>query len=533
MVFTPRQPLDLASIGVSSSAPRAVPLDALVAVAERLVDGAVVGRIALVVPLFVAGLAAARLLARAELAGRLAACSFAIWNPYVVERLALGQWALLWSYAALPVVVLAASRGRGVRGWAALTLAVAAASITPTGGLIALATAVATALACRRRGRQLAGIVASAVVLQLPWVVPALVGSAASTSDPGAVAAFAARDEFGGGAVLALLGGGGVWNAEVVPVSRGGALPWLGLIVLAAIAWYGRSRLVALIGGRPAAALAGLAAAGLVIAAASSIPGADAIVRAAVAHVPGAGLLRDAQKWVLPLVALEALLAGAAIDRLARRMHAVNWRAVLLVAAAASPLLLLPDAAAPVHATVSPVRYPSDWATVANRLDDEGGTAVVVPFSSYRAFAWAPGRGSVLDPAPRLLPVSTIVSDRLAVSGRLLAGEDSRAADVASALRSGALPYRLAGLGVRWVVVERDTPGAVPSLAGLRPVSVGSSVALYEVPGPIVELRPTRGRTYSVLAADAIAVSILLAAAGLAAFSRRNRRDPVLPSGQH
>ncbi|MEO9138057.1 MAG: hypothetical protein ABI345_03230, partial [Jatrophihabitans sp.] len=60
MVFTPRQSLDLASIGVSSSAPRAVPLDALVAISESLVNGAVVGRIALVLPLLVAGLAAAR-----------------------------------------------------------------------------------------------------------------------------------------------------------------------------------------------------------------------------------------------------------------------------------------------------------------------------------------------------------------------------------------------------------------------------------------------------------------------------------------
>src|SRR5664279_1682421 len=62
MVFTPRQPLDLASIGLSSAAPRAVPLDALVALAEKVLDGAVVGRLALVLPLVAAGLGAARLL---------------------------------------------------------------------------------------------------------------------------------------------------------------------------------------------------------------------------------------------------------------------------------------------------------------------------------------------------------------------------------------------------------------------------------------------------------------------------------------
>src|SRR4051812_14916263 len=59
MVFTPRQPLGLAAIGVSSAAPRAVPLDALVALAERIMDGAVVGRLAVVLPLVGAGIGAA------------------------------------------------------------------------------------------------------------------------------------------------------------------------------------------------------------------------------------------------------------------------------------------------------------------------------------------------------------------------------------------------------------------------------------------------------------------------------------------
>ncbi|MDQ1722650.1 MAG: hypothetical protein QOI26_2384, partial [Pseudonocardiales bacterium] len=62
MVFTPHQPLTLQSFGLGSVAPRAVPLDAVVALASRAVDGAVLGRIALLAPLLLAGWGCARLL---------------------------------------------------------------------------------------------------------------------------------------------------------------------------------------------------------------------------------------------------------------------------------------------------------------------------------------------------------------------------------------------------------------------------------------------------------------------------------------
>ena len=102
MVFTPRQPLSWASVGLGSSSPRAVPVDAVVSLLSKLVDGAVIGRVALAFPLLAVGIGAAWLLADSRLFGGIAATSMAIWNPYVLERLALGQWALLWAYAALP-----------------------------------------------------------------------------------------------------------------------------------------------------------------------------------------------------------------------------------------------------------------------------------------------------------------------------------------------------------------------------------------------------------------------------------------------
>ena len=63
-----------------------------------------------------------------ELHAWLAAAGVTVWNPFVVERLALGQWALLTSYAALPWLLRALAHPRDgtmsgvgpVVGWAAL-----------------------------------------------------------------------------------------------------------------------------------------------------------------------------------------------------------------------------------------------------------------------------------------------------------------------------------------------------------------------------------------------------------------------------
>jgi hypothetical protein len=517
MVFTPRQPLDLASVGLSSASPRAVPLDALVALSGRVVDGAVVARLAVVLPLLAAGVGAAALLHRASLPGRLAACGWAIWNPYVVERLALGQWALLWGYAALPWIVLATTRGRG---WLARALAIAAASITPTGGVLAAVTAVTTAATTRQPQRDVLRTAALAVVLQLPWIVPALVSTSSSTSDPRGVAAFASRAEHPGGAVLSLLGGGGIWDADVVPGSRDSALPWLALVLLAAAAYAARHRLVDLLGRRVLLALGWLAGVGLVLALASSLPGLDAVVRGVVQHVPGAGLLRDAQKWVAPLVLVEALVVGAAADALATRPALRPWRLPVWIAALALPVLLLPDAAATLRPTLEPVHYPHDWAAVAKAAD--GGQATVLPFASYRAFAWV-SAPSVLDPAPRLLRIGTVVDDRLSVSGRLLTGEDSRARRLAAAFGSGSdLPRRLAAEGIRWVVVEHGTPGSVPDLSGLEMTVTGRDVSLYRVPGAVRSRQPSTAATAAVLAADGLAL-VTLAALLMSTLVRRRR----------
>ena len=105
--------------------------------------------------------------------------------------------------------------------------------------------------------------------------------------------------------------------------------------------------------------------------------------------------------------------------------------------------------------------------------DDGGGTVLLLPYSAYRAPAWN-GGVPVLDPLGRYLEQPYVASDDLIVDDAVIAGEDPHAADVRAALTAGLGPAelakRLAALGIRWVVTEKDAPvdayGPAPLLAG-------------------------------------------------------------------
>jgi hypothetical protein len=538
MVFTPRQPLTEQSFGLGSVAPRAVPLDAVVALASRLVDGAVLGRLALLAPLLMAGWGCARLSRVSSLPGLLTVAGFAVWNPFVIERLALGQWALLWAYGALPWVVLAASRFSAEpsapggspsprKGWAAtergsgwlqptstLVCWLAVCAITPTGALIGAG--VAVVVAGSRQVKRLAPVLAVAVLVQLPWLAPALTSAAGATSDPRGVAAFAARSERPGGAWASLLGLGGIWSSEATPASRAGLLGHLSTVAVLAALLFGLPALRAAVGQRLWRRLALLGLAGLALAVAGTLPGLAAALRWAVRELPGAGLLRDGQKWLMPFVLLAVLSAGAAVQRLTDRLagRAPGWPLVL--AALALPLVLLPDAMATLKAPLTPVRYPQRWQQVADQVRGSSSAVLVLPFGSYRSFGWAPGR-TVLDPAPRWLPAETVVDDRLVVSGEVLGGEDPAARRLAGLLESGptaaALASGLAGQGIGWVVREADTPGPpVPDLSRLQPMLTGDAVELYRVPGQVRAAPDQSARRRLVLWLDLVCAAVLAVA---------------------
>ncbi|HEX2155531.1 MAG TPA: hypothetical protein VHS79_00885, partial [Actinomycetes bacterium] len=305
MVFVPRPEVARGLLGLDTAVARAVPADLLVALASRLVPAALVQQLVLA-GVFVGGAAgAARLAPSRSLAARAAAAVLYAWNPFLYERLVMGHWGLLVSYAALPWVARAAldlrlGKDRSVPRLV-LSLALAAAG-NPSGGLLAALVALGVAAAPpwgvvdsrenrsgesatlplrggapRKAGfrpaRRAALVATVALVVNAPWLVPSVLRPGGVPVRTEGVEAFAARADGPLGTVGSLVGLGGIWNALAVPPGLG-SWPWLGgFVVVLAVAVAG----LPLLGRRwpPGAAVGLLAAAGagLMLAAAPALPG--------------------------------------------------------------------------------------------------------------------------------------------------------------------------------------------------------------------------------------------------------------------
>src|ERR1022692_4920751 len=188
MVFVPRPPLGAADLGLAGGPPRAVPSDLVVALAARVIPAEYGNKIILLSLFVLACTGAAALLAAGPLqrdAGRRPALLAQLvagvgysWNPFVAERLIIGQWALLLGYAGLPWVLREICRDdQRIRpGWLAATMipaAVGGFAAMSVSALAAVPAACCGQVAWLARFRRLAIVLGIFAVLSLPWLIPA------------------------------------------------------------------------------------------------------------------------------------------------------------------------------------------------------------------------------------------------------------------------------------------------------------------------------------------------------------------------
>ncbi|MEU8423432.1 hypothetical protein AB0C15_21405 [Micromonospora sp. NPDC048835] len=530
MVFVPRQPLTWDLVAPAQTLPRAVPMDALVSLVTQVVPGWLVQRLALAGAILLAAVGAGRLVPTDRRAVRLFAAVAYAWTPYLAERLLIGQWGLLLAYAALPWLVRATLDLRAGRAGALarVVLAAAPAAITPTGGVIALGTVLVltsdrmraprSMLVSQRmhphRSRQ---ALAAVGVLNAPWVVAALVTGAGGSSDPAGVAAFAARSENWAGPLVALAGTGGIWSAQATPASRAAPLVPVATVVLLILAGVGAGLLRRRLTPGGAARLAVLAGVGCLLAALGVLPGGDTALRWAVVHLPGAGLLRDGQKFLAPYALLLVVCAALGAERLVARIDR-EVAGVVLVGLLLMPVAVLPDLAFGGAGRLRPVSYPAEWQRVAEYIEEDPGEILALPLSAYRAYPWNPGR-VVLDPAPRYLPGTVLTDDTLRVGDVAVAGENPRVGEMRRALAEGR-PVRTTG--VRWVLVQREVTGEVDDqvLGGLVRVHDGPFLTLYRNPETVLPPSPSGPARLAVVAALCAALLVVVAAA-VSALHRR------------
>jgi hypothetical protein len=463
MVFVPSPPISAALLGLTGGPPRAVPSDAVVAVLSLAVPADLVQKMILILIFVLACSGAAALLSRGWVLARgdnppvLAAAAAGVyyaWNPFVAERLLIGQWALLLGYAGLPWVVRSLCTGerRLSPGRLCAALLPAAVGGFAAMGISALAAVPAAWFAGdrRARGRRLATVLVILALLSLPWLIPSL--AVPVHTDPRGVQAFAARADTPFGRAGSLLMLSGIWNAETVPRGYGGvpSVVWL-LVVLVAVCGYvliARPRRIC--PGLGVAALAGLAIAAIGV----TSPG-RAVLRDLVAAWPGFGVLRDGQQYAAPLALAEAIGLGAAVAWV-MGAGASRAAAALGVMAMLAPVLLLPGMAWGSAGRLTPAQYPADWSRARLIIDGDrhAGTAVLLPWAAYRRYRWNGGE-AVYDPWSRLLRREVIANDALQVGRQTVAAESTDSIRLGRVIAlPGALTRPLRAAGVRYVIVD-------------------------------------------------------------------------------
>jgi hypothetical protein len=280
------------------------------------------------------------------------------------------------------------------------------------------------------------------------------------------------------------------------------------VLVTVAIALAGLKPLAARWGTPPVRALFLLGVAGVLLASLATLPSGDAVLDFATRHLPGAGLLRDAQKWVawwaLPL----AMGFALAIEAAAAKLQTRQGRTGLVAAAALFPILTMPDLAWGGWGRLGTAQYPDDWRAVSEVLGGDGrpGDVLALPLSAFRGFAWNADR-TQLDPAPRALPKPVLMDDTLQVGADRITGEDPRIGDV----RAATSAEELTRGGIGWILVEHGTPGEVDPrlLAGATPVWSGEWLTLYRTPGEAQVKAVAWG---PALLADGVALTLLCVA---------------------
>jgi hypothetical protein len=101
MVFVPHQPWKDAWLGWDGSTSRFVPGDAVLSVLTLVVPGDLLQKALLLAIFVLAGTGAGLLVRHHGFVARAAAIVLICWNPWVAERLLIGQWGVVVGYAAL------------------------------------------------------------------------------------------------------------------------------------------------------------------------------------------------------------------------------------------------------------------------------------------------------------------------------------------------------------------------------------------------------------------------------------------------
>lgn len=447
-------------LGLDTPAPRAVPSDAVAVLLGRILTAPVAQALVLLSILMTLALGVGVLVRtidpRTGLVAEVAAMTAVLWNPFVYERLVIGQWTIVLGLAALPLTLAAALRVR--RGEGGLIRLLGWLAVAGIGGANTLAMSVLSVLAVLVTGRgtprvRIRDVGLTVVVcagLSAAWALPAL--TAGARSAVGGSRAFVPTADTPLGVVGSLVSGGGVWNVAAHPAAR---QVWLIAVVAAALALAGIGG--ALVGASRGDRVGLISAVGVpgIVVLLSVIPGLDTIWTQLVTVLPGGGILRDAQKFVAAWVVVAAAGLGLIVHRLLR----MRWspRGPLVALLVVAPVALLPVLAWGALGRLESRPVPPDFRHAVTELNAlPPGDVGVLPWTQYRRYDWNGQRVS-LTLLPRMVDRVTVYDDSLPLRAGTVPGESARAANVTDAISGGASAVQALTeeADVRYVALER------------------------------------------------------------------------------
>ncbi|MGA8047786.1 MAG: hypothetical protein WCA30_16125 [Dermatophilaceae bacterium] len=468
----------------STAGLRAWPLDGVMWAWSLLLPAWLLQHLILLGSLVGAGVGAGLVLRRRGLIAMGTATVLSIANPYVIERLLLGQPALLIAYASLPWLVIASRQASMRRRVTLASAAVLLAGLTPWGAVVAGSAAVLMAVLRHRSRAEVLLQAAISLTIWLPWLVPAVSGPS-SRADPAGASAFRLADDIGLGTFLSALVGGGVWSESAALEARAGPVGVIGLLAVLTLGGVG---LVQLIRSRhPFAPALAATAVGIPFAAAL-LSGPLLAPWTALQEVPGIALFRDLHRVLAPSVMATVLLTAVGMATVVLRV--TDGRRILtaplaVIVPAALALVLIPGAPERVRAAYEPQPFSPEWPTVLATVDS--GRVLSLPWQPLRRAGWM--SQTFLDPTAKAL------ADRVLTDATLTIERDGGPIRVADSVAVGNAEIDVADDTLRrWLT--RGSADPIPSEL-LTGSDIEHVVVWIGSPGVIPEMPPTWTMTFS------------------------------------
>lgn len=481
--------------GATQGAPRAVPQDTVLAIISPGIPASTIAALIMVLSGALGAFAAAKMvqtMAGGRLIAQFAASLLTLWNPFVVERLLQGHWSLVAAAVLLPAVAYFAAS----RLWGMLLLTMTICALTPTGVILA----AIIALPFVTKWSERFWVFLASLLLSSPWLIASVVNArtvGGTLADPASAAVFAPRAEHNTGTFGSLLSLGGIWNVEATAPSRHALSEYLG-IALITILMLGIRELWRVYKG-----LTILTLAAFLFPALLSTGVGLSVMGWLINTIPGAGLLRDSQKYIALALPGMVLLTGVVVERMDYRRdrsksfflgpeagvksNSARWLqrgvGLLLCVLIIGNIPGLPQDLKPVAARpLSPV-----WEQISNSVSAAPrGKVLLLPPGNYRIH----GRYPVIDPALKLLPGTPLDPGYLVVDGRIVDG-DKTSMELLLAIMQGRDTLEENGVG--WVLIDwgsvspgLDMSRAVKALkdGGYQRTLDIDGYSLYRIPNP-------------------------------------------------